>query len=334
MTPRPIRRLLGPVLVAAAAFVLPASLSAQEPDMTLTQAQRDSLLKDYHQIFPIWGRKALEKGFQTPLPLGFNVALYSMKQDIEISNLGIGFNKPPQPVSFITFEGANAQLSLINARMDLWLFPFLNVYGIVGTGSGHTTVTLAEPVQFTTTANFDGASAGLGLTAVYGFRNYFGVVDLNHQWGFSSLLDNPVPANILSMRLGRRFRLGAKKNVRATAWVGAMDQVLQSETNGSIKLSDVLPSGSDSLFNGYQNAPWYTALGPAQRALVDEFVQRLGAGLDTTVVNYSLSKKVADPWNMLVGGTVDVGRHWGVRWEAGFIGRKSLMVMGNYRIAL
>jgi hypothetical protein len=247
--------------------------------------------------------------------------------------LGLGFNQPAQPVSFITFSGANAQLSLINARVDLWLFPFLNVYGIVGTGSGHTTVKLATPVEFETTANFDGASAGVGLTGVYGMRNYFGVVDFNHQWGFTTLLDNPVPANILSMRLGRRIRLGGHKNVRATVWLGTMLQSLQSETNGSIKLSDVIPTGTDSLFNGYQSAPWYMALGPAQRALVDQFVQRLGAGLDTTVVNYSLSKKVADPWNMLVGGTVDVGRHWGVRWEVGFIGRQSLMVMGNYRIA-
>ena len=332
MTPRAIPRLLRPLLVAMA-FVLPASLTAQEPDMSLTQQERDSLLKNYHQIFPIWGRKALEKGFQTPLPLGFNVALYSMTQDIDISNLGLGFNQPPQPVSFITFEGASAQLSLINARVDLWLFPFLNVYGIVGTGTGHTTVKLAEPVPFETIANFDGAIAGFGLTGVYGFRNWFTVLDYNHQWGFSSLLANPVPANIVSTRLGHRLRLGDRKNVRATLWVGAMFQALESETNGSIKLSDVLPSGSDSLFNGYQSAPWYLALGPVQRALVDDFVQRLSSGLDTTVVNYSLNKKVADPWNMLVGGTVDVGRHWGLRYELGFIGRKSLMVMGNYRIA-
>lgn len=332
MTPRAMRRFV--IALLAAAVVFPALLTAQEPDMALSQQERDSLLKDYHQIFPIWGRKALEKGFQTPLPLGFNVALYSMKQDIEITNLGLGFNAPPQPVSFITFSGASAQLSLINARLDLWLFPFLNVYGIVGTGTGHTTVRIAEPVEFETTANFDGASAGFGLTGVYGMKDFFGVVDFNHQWGFSSLLENPVPANILSMRLGHRLRLGGRKNVRATLWVGTMYQALQSETNGSIKLADALPSGTDSLFNDYQNSEWYMGLRPAEKNLVDQFVQRLSSGIDTTVVNYSLNKTVADPWNMLVGGTVDVGRHWGVRYEIGFIGRKSLMVMGNYRIKL
>jgi hypothetical protein len=204
----------------------------------------------------------------------------------------------------------------------------------VGTGHGTTTVKLAEPVQFETKADFDGANAGIGLTGVYGLRNFFGVVDYNHQWAFSSLLDNPVPADIISLRLGRRLRLGGRKNVRATLWVGAMNQKLQSQTNGSIKLADVLPSGADSLFNNYQNAPWYQGLTKPQQALVDQFVQRLSGGLDTTVVNYSLQKKVADPWNMLVGGTVDIGPHWGIRWEAGFIGRQSLMIMGNYRIAI
>jgi len=333
MTSCPLR-LLG-LLLASALSVLPASLRAQEPDATMSQAERDSLLKDYHQIFPIWGRTALEKGIHLPLPLGFNVAYYTMTQDIVITDLGVGFNKPPQPVSFITFEGASAKLSLINARVDLWLLPFLNIYGLVGSGSGHTTVRIASPVQFETTADFDGASAGVGLTGVYGYRNFFGVLDLNHQWGFSSLLDNPVPANIFSARLGYRLRVGApSKHLRATAWVGAMKQVLRSETNGSIKLSEVLPPGSDSLFNGYQNSAWYQGLSRAQQALVDEFVQRLGGGLDTTTVNYSLQKAVADPWNMLVGGTFDVGQHWGLRWEVGFLGRKSFMLMGNYRIRI
>jgi hypothetical protein len=322
-------------LLLVAAPLVAAPLAAQEPDLTLSKAERDSLLKDYHQIFPIWGRKALERGIQTPLPLGFNIAYYHMSQDIIITNLGVGFNQPPQPVNFITFDRAGAELNLVNARVDLWLLPFLNVYTVVGTGNGRTTVRLASPVQFETTADFDGQNFGLGITGVYGFKSYFGVIDLNHQWGFSSLLDAPVPANIFSFRLGHRFRLGEpRQHRRATVWFGAMYQVFQSETNGSIKLSDVLPPGSDSLFNDYQNSSWYQALGPAQKALVDQFVQRLQGGLDTTTVNYSLNKEAADPWNLIVGGTLDFGPHWGIRWEFGFVGRKSVMLMGNYRVKL
>ena len=38
-----------------------------------------------------------------------------------------------------------------NPRVDLWLFPFLNVYVMGGYGYGHTTVKIAEPVPFETT---------------------------------------------------------------------------------------------------------------------------------------------------------------------------------------
>jgi hypothetical protein len=113
-----------------------------------------------------------------------------------------------------------------------------------------------------------------------------------------------------------------------------MFQSLKSGTTGSIQLADVLPPGVDSLFNNYQSQPWYQGLPPAQQALVDDFVQRLQSGLGTTVVNYSLNKKIADPWNLVLGGTFDVGRHWGVRAEFGFIGRRSFLWMANYRIGL
>ena len=36
-----------------AVLVLAAPLAAQEPDLTPGKAERDSLLKNYHQIFPI-----------------------------------------------------------------------------------------------------------------------------------------------------------------------------------------------------------------------------------------------------------------------------------------
>ena len=109
---------------------------------------------------------------------------------------------------------------------------------------------------------------------------------------------------------------------------------MKNETLGAVNLADVIPPGTDSLFNNYQNSAWYQGLSAAQKALVDNFVQRISGGLDTTTVNYSLNKKVADPWNLLVGGTFDVGKHWGLRGEAGFVGRVSFMLMANYRIAL
>lgn len=194
---------------------------------------------------------------------------------------------------------------------------------------------VVEPVEFSTTADFQGENFGIGLTGAFGFRRNFVVLDWNHQWASSSLLSAPVPVNVFSTRVGRGFRLGTRaRRMKGTFWVGTMLQTMKNETNGSVKLSDVVPPGMDSLFNGYQSSAWYQALPPAQQQLVDNFVQRLQGGLDTTVVNYRLNKKVADPWNLLIGGTVDYRRHWGLRAEIGLIGRTSAFLMLNYRIAL
>lgn len=322
-------------LIGIAALLVPLCLNAQNPDLALTQAERDSILKEYDQIFPIWGRKAVERGFDLPTPLGFNVGWFGAIQDIIISDLAIGFNGPAEPASFIKFERAESRIKNWNARADLWVLPFLNLYLMAGTGDGQTTVHVSEPVKFSTKADFKGSNIGLGATGVYGFSRYFVVADFNHQWGASSLLENPVPVNVFSGRFGRAFRIGERaKRMKGTAWVGTMFQNMQNSTVGSIKLSEVIPSGTDSLFNNYQSSAWYQDLSAREKALVDNFVGRLQGALDTTVVNFTLSKRMADPWNMLLGGTVDFGSHWGIRAEFGFIGRRSAFLMGNYRIAL
>ena len=71
---------------------------------------------------------------------------------------------------------------------------------------------------------------------------------------------------------------------------------------------------------------------PAQQRVVDEIVKRL-QGIDPTdvVVNYSLDKATADPWNMIAGASYDFSKSWAARVEAGFIGRKSVLMMLNYR---
>ena len=47
---------------------------------------------DEHGIFPIWGDKVREAGFQLPEPYGFMVNYYYQKSDITISNLKLGVN--------------------------------------------------------------------------------------------------------------------------------------------------------------------------------------------------------------------------------------------------
>ena len=321
-------------LVAAVISLAAAtSASAQNPDLALSKAERDSILKTYDNVFPIWGRKAIEKGFDLPYPAGLGVNFVYASQNIDLKNLGLSTgSNPVVPVDVIKFGDTKAPVLTPNLRADLWVLPFLNVYAFGGVAWVTTDVAVAEPVAFTTSVDQSGYYAGLGATATMGIKHNWLAFDLNTAWTKTEKLDEPVRTRIFGIRFGRAQKLQGEQ--RLALWVGAMKQTLKSTTNGSINLSEVIEGGGGQggNFDGYQDSEWYQGLPPAQQRVVDEIVQRI-QGIDPTdvVVNYSLDKATADPWNMLVGTSYDFSKRWAARAEAGFIGRKSLLMMLNYR---
>src|SRR5262245_48918024 len=104
---------------------------------------RDSLKEaEYPYALPIWGQKATEKGFDLPYSAGLSVQYLWQKSDLTIDNLQIGFNDGPMVNldEIIRFNSAEAETQGINFRPDFWLFPFLNVYGILAQSNSSTTV--------------------------------------------------------------------------------------------------------------------------------------------------------------------------------------------------
>ncbi len=234
---------------------------AQNPDLKLSQAERDSILKDYDNIFPIWGRKVVEAGFDIPYPAGLNINGYYAQQPIEINNLQLGIgNFPMQEVGIVQFGDSESRVATYNFRPDLWVLPFLNVYGIIGQGWTETDVKLSEPIEFETGVNQKGTYYGFGFTTAFGIKKNFMVIDINWSWADMELLSDPVRARVLGIRYGRNFILGGKK--RLAVWVGTMNQNLETVTEGSVRLNEVLPGQvRDQLATReYQNSPAYRVL--------------------------------------------------------------------------
>jgi hypothetical protein len=320
------------VLPAALLALATHAAVAQNPDLVLSKAERDSILKNYHNRFPIWGRKAIEKGFDLPAPAGLGVNVVYADQDINLSQLGLSTgSNPTVPTEFIKFGRVQAPVFTGNVRGDLWLFPFLNVYAMVGAARVSTDVTVAEPVTFQTKVDQNGQYAGLGMTGTMGIKHNWLALDVNWAWTKTEKLDEPVNTRIFGIRYGRAQKLRGSQ--RLAFWVGAMHQKLNSGTKGSINLSEVIAGGGDGAGLGdYQDSAWYEDLTPAQKQVIDAIAERL-AGRDPSdvIVNYSLQKKVADPWNMLTGVSYDFSRRWQARVETGFIGRFQVLGQLNYR---
>ncbi len=315
-------------------FFAESGLFAQNPDFALTQAEKDSLLAHYDQIFPIWGRNVIEKGFDLPYPLGINANYVFMDQGINIGNLGLSFgDNPTVPMEdFIKFGDAKTVVNTVNARFDLWLFPFLNVYGMVGEGWSSTTVTLTEPIDLETTVDQKGIYYGIGGTLAAGYKKTWFSFDANVSWTDLENLDEPVQVIVAGIRIGRTFRVF--KTHRLAVWAGSMYQKFDTGTQGSVRLAEVLPGTLHDKINDIPNRPGFSDLPERIQDTVTGIIDEFNNRYETAKINYSIDKGPETPWNLLVGANYEFSKAWQFRVEAGLIGRWSLLANLNYRLPL
>jgi hypothetical protein len=309
------------------------------------QIYTDSLKHvEYNYLFPIWGQGAYKKGFDIPYPAGIMGNYMWMKQGILIDNLQLGLTTNTQDVpltgvDFISF-GENTNTSYtVNVRPDLWIFPFLNVYGIFGYGNSSTEVNIVAPIELSTVVDQNVSTAGVGLLSAFGIGPVWMSVDFNMTWNKPELLDKAVNANVLGLRLGHTFVFEHKPYRNLAIWAGAMRMHMGSATAGEIQLKDALPAQTweqrDELVDNYWT--WYDNEATlAQKLTADKIltpiVDRIESADGSSVVKYGMDKQVKNMWNGIVGMQFQLNKRWMFRGEGGVIGdRKSFLISVNYR---
>lgn len=315
---------------------------------TKHQVYTDSLKQvDYKYVFPILGQGAYKKGFDIPYPAGLMANYMWMKQNLLFDNMQLGLKTdnvdiPLTDVNFIEF-GENTNTSYAyNVRPDLWIFPFLNVYGIFGGGQSRTEVNLTAPIPLYSNVQQGLTTAGVGIMGAGGIGPVWFSVDANWTWSKPELLDKPVRVNVLGIRLGHTFKFKNKPERNIALWAGAMSMKMNSDTKGEIKLIDAIPpelwERRDEIVVNYYD--WYEneATIP-QKAVADKIltpiVERIDAADGSSTIRYGMDKQVLERWNGTIGGQFQLNKRWMFRSEAGFIGnRKSFLVSLNYRFLL
>lgn len=341
------------------------------------EAIKDSLkVAEYPYSLPIWGEKATQKGYQLPYSAGFSVNYFWQESSIIINNLYVGFNNGPQYNldQIVRFNDATATANSINIRPDVWLFPFLNVYGILGKAQTSTAIDAgiwvpdgennwSEIMSFGTKANFNGTTFGLGMTPTIGIGGGWLALDMNVSWTDISALEKPAQAFIFGPRMGKTFKLN-KPESNITFWTGAFRVHLNSETAGSLALSDVMGDGNAQakVDQGFVKVAekqtsvdnWWNSLSTLQQAnpvniakhntankaletastILTAFDGALSTASSSTV-QYSLEKAPKDKWNFIIGTQYQYNRHFMLRAEYGFLGsRKQFMTSLQYRFGL
>lgn len=332
-------------------FLLPVAGSAQYTTTTIRsvhEAYKDSLKSvKYDYKFPIWGQKSYEKGFDIPYPAGIMGNYFWTKQGITIDNFELGvktdnLDLPLTPVDFIKFGDSDNTSISYNVRPDIWIFPFLNVYGIFGTGNTNTAVRFSLGDQeFESIVDQGLTTAGVGILAAGGIGPVWVSVDANWTWNKPELLDEATRVNVLGLRVGHTFVFKKKPESNIALWIGAMRVKMNSKTAGEIPLSEAIPDledKADQIVHDYWY--WYeNEATPAQKVVADKvltpIVDKIEEVDGSAIIRYGMDKQVKEMWNGIFGAQYQINKHWMVRSEAGLIGdRKSFLLSINYRFLL
>lgn len=314
------------------------------------EAYTDSLKNvEYNYIFPILGQATYKKGFDIPYPVGIMANYMWLKQGIVIDNLQLGLESKNHTiqmdtVDFITFGDNLNTTYTVNVRPDIWVLPFLNVYGIFGYGNSDTKVNVVEPINIISEVNQTISTAGVGVMAAFGIGPVWFSVDGNWTWNKPQLLDKAVNVNVLGVRMGHTFLFKKRPDRNFAIWVGGMRAKMSSETSGEIRLGDALPdleNRANQIYDDYYD--WrdenYANLTIKQKAVVNEvldpIVGTIGEADGSAIIKYGMDKQVKEMWNGVIGAQFQLNKHWMIRSEAGLIGdRKSILASVNYRFLL
>jgi hypothetical protein len=285
--------------------------------------------------FPIWGDEARARGYSIPLPFGVNLSYMNIRQNINVDSItfsGLKLGDHPIPSDLFNIDvGKTRQRSKSeNLRLDMWVFPFLNIYGLVGhtSGSSLSQVSVdADPSKYTGidriiasavhrlnqngdlqdidfALDFKGTTWGTGFTLAGGYEKWFALVDTNYTRTEFDILDGKISAITVSPRLGYRFDMPAISGPsHLSLWVGSMYQNVDQEFKGN--LSDLHM--------------------PAELQPLIDAVNKENAG------RFDVKQHLSSPWNTLIGAQYELTQNFNVLAEVGFNERNSFFLAGEYR---
>jgi hypothetical protein len=331
---------------------------------------------EYPYVLPIWGEKAASKGFNLPYSAGIGINYLWQQSDLIIDNLFVGFNNGPMYDldEIVRFNSAVASASALNIRPDIWILPFLNIYGIFTQANTSTAIGAGlylpdtanvwrEITSFSSKAEFQATGVGFGMTPTIGVAGGFMALDMNVTWQSISALDKPVFTFVFGPRFGKTFKL-KKPESNFAVWAGGFRLHLKSETSGSLALNEVFPleglqekvdAGILKVENGQIAADeWWTGLTPVEQKnpvniakynTVNRTLDAAGNLLNsidgalndeqTASVQYSLQKRPRNMWNFIVGSQYQMNKHWMIRAEYGFLGSRQQFIGGlQFRFGL
>lgn len=263
------------------------------------------------RALPFGGEKVRAMGYDLPLPFGIGANFVYVDQGIEIRNLKVDIADTNIDASGISFSDANAHDAAGIARLDMWLLPFANVYGIVGYLNGEAEldvnipaltvnlpiigpvpITQAQTLDFN--IDYNGVTYGGGATLAGGYKNIFASLDINYTETNVDVVDGNIRTLTVSPRLGILVDPDALAGTLAF-WIGAMYMDYKQTVTDDINLRELDPR------------------------------------LPSVEIDFEIDIKNETPWNFLFGGQWEITKRFQLTAEGGLGNRKQAILGGFFR---
>jgi hypothetical protein len=268
---------------------------------------------------PFMAQKVVDMGYDLPLPYGLRVSYVNVDQDQLLDNLWVGFNGSEKAyLDWVEFTNAQSVNDTVQGIFDVWVLPFMNVFGVLGKIDGHAPVDVVidgngflgqlgidcskpgnvvicnvlQDKQFLLPidAQFEGNNYGIGVTLAGGWNGYFVTLPITYVYADMEGSNTDGAVISASPRFGKVYNLGSKGN-------------LAFYLGGSYLDSDLTVDGSVTV-----------------------------PGTEFTI-DYTIDQKNKDKWTAVLGANWDISNRWSIQGEYnGFTGsRESWMGSVTWR---
>jgi hypothetical protein len=269
--------------------------------------------REWNHKLPFFAQKVIDEGYNLPLPYGVGFAYANVAQDMLLDELQVGINgTEKEPFEFVSFNNASAENDTIQFKADAWVFPFMNVFAIVGSVdgkapmdvvldgngmldqlgtdcSGVVTPPLCDVFQDTTitlpiVAPFAGNTYGLGTVLAGGWNNWFVTIPISVTYADMDGTETEGTALTVTPRFGRVLNMGRNGNL--ALFIG-----------GNYLETDLTVTGQVSTPEG------------------------------NLIIDYTIEQSNSDRWNALLGFNWDINRHlsWSAEYD-GFVGSREAFI--------
>lgn len=170
-----------------------------------------------------------------PRTWGIGIDYFGMDQPYQIDSLT--FNPPLLPIADPSIIDVNSDIEHVDIKIDVWVLPFLNVFGIYGQIDGDSTVDLGglglplPPEVRSLRVGYDGDVFGGGVVLAFGGDRWFGSITATFtDTSLSGDFSSSVEASTIQPRIGLRF------GDHTEVWIGGYVIDAEEKHSGTINL--------------------------------------------------------------------------------------------------